>query len=323
MASGQGTLPSDLPHAFRVSTALARGATRRRMRGADLASPFWGVRTRSDVVEDIDSDLDLRERAALARIRAYAPRMSSLAFLTHESSALLWRLPIPLYEGMPVHAGVLHPHRAPRGAGVRGHEIAAHLVAIRELDGIRVSSPAATWAQLAAKLSLRDLVAVGDAIIRIPRGPGGVPGTASAALGTVEQLRAAALAGKRRGAARIREALPLLRPGASSRPESHLRLELIACGLPEPELDVEIRTLAGALLGISEVVFPRWRTVVEYEGDHHRTLKSQWNRDIDKYDAYRAAGWQVVRITAEHLYGDGATAGRRVREALIRQGWRP
>jgi hypothetical protein len=292
------------------------------MRAADLSTPFWGVRTRSEAVDDA-AGFDARERAALARIRAYAVRMSPLAFFTHESAAILWGLPIVVHERMPVHVGVLHPHRAPRGAGVRGHEIGAHLVSVRELDGVHVSSPASTWAQLGGTLSLRDLVAVGDALIGVPRGPGGAPGIASDALSTIEQLADAAIAGKRRGAVRMREALPLLRQGASSRPETHLRLELMACGLPEPLLDVEIRTSTGALLGISEMAFPRWRTVVEYEGDHHRTLKSQWNRDIEKYDAYRVAGWQVVRITAEHLYGDGPSAGRRVRDALIERGWRP
>ncbi len=257
------------------------------------------------------------------RLRSYAARMGRGAFFTHHSAAVCWGLPVPLAPGALVHVAVLAPHRAPRGAGIVGHAISPHLVTVREHDGLRVSSPASVWVQLGAVLEVADLVAVGDAIIRVPRGRHGRLLDASTALATLDQLEAAAHAGNRKGAARIRAALPLLRQGASSRPETHLRISLLGAGLPEPELDGEVRSAAGLLLGISEIVFRTWRVAVEYEGDQHRTDRRQWNRDIHKYEAYRAAGWHVIRITAEHLYGRRPIAVARVRDGLMRAGWRP
>jgi hypothetical protein len=320
-------LPSGLGSAFRVSTARRAGASIGRMRATDLERPFWGVRTvrvHGEVREMRGSggSQQAREVNALARIEAYAPRMSPLGFFSHLSAARLLGVPLPWTDGEPVHVSVLRPHRAPRGAGVRGHEIDGRLVSVRLIDGMRVASPASTWAQLGPALNLRDLVALGDAMVRIPRVPGGGRGDPTSALATVEELQGAISVGRRLGAAKLREALPLIRVGAASRPESHLRLELLDHGLPEPELDREVRNGAGCLLGISELAYPQWKVAVEYEGDHHRSSAAQWNRDIEKYEHYASEGWAVVRITAEHLYGDRPRAADRVRAVLLERGWR-
>jgi hypothetical protein len=245
------------------------------------------------------------------------------AFFVLESAALIYGLPVPIHVDTPVHVGVYQPHRAPRGRGVSGHQVPRHLVALRDIGGLTVTSPASTWAQLGAVLSVRDLVAVGDAIVRVPRGEGGAPADPASALGTTAQLEAAIAAGRRVGIGRLREALPLIRVGSSSRPESHLRLDLMDARLPTPVLDHEVRDGVGRLLGISEIAFPGFRVAVEYEGEQHRVDKLQWNRDIEKYREYAAAGWTVVRVTAETLYGSSRPAAALVRDALWDAGWRP
>ena len=78
--------------------------------------------------------------------------------------------------------------------------------------------------------------------------------------------------------------------------------------MPPADLDVEIRDASGRLLGISEFAYRERRVVVEIEGDHHRTSRAQWNRDLDKYAAYAAAGWEVVRVTSHHLRQGRAVA---------------
>jgi hypothetical protein len=254
-------------------------------------------------------------------VLAYAPRLSPLAFYVGPSAALLLRVPIPVDDVLPVYVGVLHPHRAPRGKGVRGRQIMPHLVSIRTRHGLRIASPASVWVQLAATLSVRDLVAAGDAIVRVPRLGGGLRGDPASALATFDELANATEAGPRVGIAKLRRALPLIRGAGASRPEVHLRLALAEAGLPEPELDYEVRTSSGVLLGISEIAFPRWRVVVEYEGDHHRTDRNQWSRDIEKYEAYAQEGWTTVRVTRKHMDGPHADAPARVRQALLRAGW--
>ena len=316
-------LPAHLGESFRVSAARASGVSRGRLRSRDLDRPFWGVRQRVGDRLEVRPDDTAQAAAARRRVLAYAPRLSPLAFYVGSSAALLLRLPIPV-DDLTVHIGVLHPHRSPRGTGVRGHQIMPHLVSVREHEGLRIASPASVWVQLGAELGVRDLVAAGDAVVRVPRGEGGVRRNPGSALATIKQLRNAVDAGPRAGAAKLRAAWPLIRGGAMSRPEVHLRLDLADAGLPEPELDFEVRTDGGILLGISEIAYPTWRVALEYEGDHHRTDREQWNRDIDKCDAYRRAGWDVVRITRAHQYGAPgrpATAVQRVRDALLRAGW--
>ena len=155
---------------------------------------------------------------------------------------------------------------------------------------------------LGRELSMRELVVVGDAIVKIPRDHRGRL-QPEQQLATIEQLRRAVKAGHRRGVAKLREALAHIRVGSSSPLETEYRLDAAAAGLPEPELDVEIRDAGGSLCGITEVVYPEYRTLVEIEGDHHRTDQQQWDRDIEKYAAYVAAGWEVVRLTSRHIRG--------------------
>jgi hypothetical protein len=263
------------------------------------------------------------EREALERIAHYAPRMAPHAFWSHESAALLWGIPLPLPLDLDVHVSVLRPHRAPRGKGVHGHQLAPGGVIIRELHGLRIADPASTWLQLSRTLSLRDLVAAGDAIVAIPRDSFGRLLPPDAALATLAELEAAALGFAHPGRAGALAALPLLRVGSSSRPETHLRLALMDAGLPEPDLDVDIHDRHGRKLGHSELVYRGFRVVVEYECRHHLTSARQWNRDIAKYEDYAAAGWRVVRITSEHLYPHPVEAVSRVTTALLTAGWRP
>jgi len=320
-------LPASLGGVFSVGAALRDGVSRGRLRAGDLVTPFWGVRALADVTPELGFAegrmLSEDERTALSRILLYAPRMSERAFLSHGTAALAWGAQLPSWLVTVVHVSVLRPHRAPRGAGVSGHQLAPEGVVVQEHGGLRMTSPATTWAQLAALLSMRDLVAVGDAFVNIPRDPFGHRRGPETALTTKDALAAAASSVRRAGAPKARRALELVRIGASSRPETHLRLAILDAGLPEPELDVDVFDDSGRKLGHSEIVYPRHRVAVEYEGLHHLKSARQWNRDIAKYEAYAAAGWAIVRITAEHLYTHPQQAPARVRGALLRAGWHP
>jgi hypothetical protein len=182
---------------------------------------------------------------------------------------------------------------------------------------MRVTDPATTWAMLGRSLDLYDLVAVADAIIRVPRMPGTHGGDASS-IASPADLAAALDAGRRLGAVRLREAIRRTRNGASSRPETWLRLVLEDAGLPGPVLDYDVFSDEGRFLGCSELAYPERRVAVEYESDRHLTRR-QLERDIDKYADYDAAGWTVVRLTAQHVFRYSAEAIRRVSAALARE----
>jgi hypothetical protein len=50
---------------------------------------------------------------------------------------------------------------------------------------------------------------------------------------------------------------------------------------------------------------------LEYEGDHHRIDRRQFNRDIARFEALPDLGWITVRVTAEDTQGGilGRVAG--------------
>lgn len=317
------SLPRSLPDAFSLRDALATGVSPQRLRAADLEHPFRGMRVVAGRTDDTPPDGPLARDAAMHRdvlhaARCYATIMSPHAFYAGRTALALHRAPIE--HGDELDVAVLSPRTRPRRRGIRGRRIDAALVSVRTYEGMRVASPASAWAMLGAESTLRELIVVGDFLVRIPRDDHGRPRPV-AQLTTVEQLRRAIEAGRRTGRATLLEALTHIRVGSSSPLESEYRLSAAAAALPEPELDVEIRDAAGRLLGISEIVYRGHTLIVEIEGDHHRTSRRQWDRDIEKYQAYTAHGWEVVRLTARHVRSPRGV--EIVRAALIRRGWLP
>jgi hypothetical protein len=282
------------------------------------------IRRESDDTPADDEEPYARDRAQYRHLlrlcRAYREVMPPHAFFAARTAAVL--LGAHIAHGDDLDVAVLAPARAPRRRGIHGIKVAPALVSVRAHQGLRLSSPASTWAMLAAQSTVRELVIVGDAFLRIPRDNRGVP-RPHEQLATPSQLAAAVAVGPRRGQQRLRDALEQVRVGSASPLESEFRLDAAAAGLPEPTLDAEIRDASGRLLGIADASYPAFRTIVEVEGDHHRTSRAQWNRDIEKYAAYAAEGWEVVRLTAAHIRGMDAPATSMVRSVLLRRGWRP
>ena len=316
-------VPDSLSVAFTNSDAVAAGITLDQLRRPELQHPFRGVRTRPLSPADGEAPADTWRRAILHRAAALRLVMPSSHFFSHITAAIIWGLPVPVSadpEDLTLDVGTFHPHRTPRGGSVRGHQLQPGLGHTTRHGGFAVTTPATTWATLGAQLSVHDLVALGDAIARIPRVPGGYRAPA-APLGTIDQLRSAVSAGRRNGVGALRVALPLVRCGSSSHPESIVRLLLVEAGLPEPQLDVDVFDDSGTLLGCSEMAYPQYRVAIEYEGDHHRVERAQWNRDIDKYHAYAENGWTVVRLTSAIVFGRPGETACRVGSALLRAGW--
>ena len=315
-------LPGGLGPAFSCGDARAAGVSPKRLRAKDLAAPFRGVRTVPDA-EPPASGIDplARQREVRERTRrlasAYAEIMPAHAVFAGRTAAVL--LGAPLDPGPDLVVAVPDPMRAPRRIGIRGVKSRPEYLRATVVDGLRATDPASTWAMLGAELGIRDLVVVGDAFVHVPRDSSGhrMP---HARLATIDDLGAALASGRRRGARQLRAALALIREGSASPLETDFRLDATAAGLPVADLDVEVRDRHGRLVGISEVVYPAFRTIVEIEGDHHRVDRAQWDRDIGKYAAYSALGWEVVRLTARHVR-HRRTAVAVVDDVLRRRGW--
>lgn len=116
----------------------------------------------------------------------------------------------------------------------------------------------------------------------------------------------AGLAGVHAGRRGIRQALAALQlvdPGAESPRETWLRLLIVSAGLPRPCTQIEVRNEHGAVIAVVDMGWPELKIAVEYEGDHHRTSRAQFNRDIRRIDELIELGWIVIRVTVEDTPG--------------------
>lgn len=76
---------------------------------------------------------------------------------------------------------------------------------------------------------------------------------------------------------------------------------LVDGGLPEPEVNHVLLDERGHFVAEGDLVYPRARVWIEYEGDGHRTDKRQFRKDLRRYEQLQDLGWRVVRVTADDL----------------------
>ncbi|MFC4224101.1 endonuclease domain-containing protein [Lysinibacter cavernae] len=225
--------------------------------------------------------------------------------------------PPPTPDGQPIptlHVATQPPLRARRAAGIHGFQFDRPGGSIVLRRGVPVADVVSTWLQLASALTTDDLVAAGDYLIRVPEYPDRNdprPYTSAA------QLISAAGAFVGRGKANVRRALPLIREGSDSRPETHLRLLLQRAGLPEPNLNPVIRDRFGVRIGRADLVYPEAKLIVEYDGDQHRTNTAQYEHDMTRVYRFGAEEWHVYRVRAHGLYREPRVTAARVRGLFL------
>lgn len=256
-----------------------------------------------------------RERE-LRLIRALGLRLVDGQFLSHRSAAMLWGAPLQAGLQPELHATAFEPKRAPKIQGVHGHRSELHRAQTREVDGVRVASPATVFAT-SGGLPLTDLVALGDFLVRIHREGYGRRGVGKPPLATVEELKAVVALGRWRGNPRLLQALALIREDAWSPRESTTRVHLVAGGLPEPDLNVDVFDEHGNFLGCLDMVYRRFKVAVEYQGQQHA---ERYAEDVERYEALAAAGWKTIQVT-NTLLARPSTMVARVEEALRERGW--
>lgn len=319
-------LPDECGDGFPVRIARLHGVSRSRLRGRDLEAPFHGVRIvagRTPAFHDIDDPYERQRQQRVHRARTYAPGLHPGHFFSHQTAASIWGAPLPLeftdddelagYAELPLHVSAAGATSFPRATGVKGHRTLDSLTSIRTEDGLRVTSPAATWVSLGT-LPLFDIVAIGDHLCRAWRHGRGRPTPGRLSFCTVDDLRAALDAGRRRGAARLRASIDLIREDSWSPRETKVRCILVTAGLPEPELNVDLYDEHGRFLGCVDMVYRHERVIVEYLGMLH---DSRWAADVERIAGLRAAGWTVIEVTSPLLKNPEELV-RRVAAALRR-----
>lgn len=162
---------------------------------------------------------------------------------------------------------------------------------VATLEGMPVTTPARTALDLASRYPPGRAVALIDALARATR----------LKMPDVELL--AERYKGRRGIRRALCALDLVDAGAESPRETWLRLLLIRAGFPRPRTQIPVRDQYGQLVAVADMGWEDVKIAVDYEGDHHRTDRRRFNRDIRRAEALAELGWIDVRVTAEDTEG--------------------
>lgn len=298
-----GMRPRPLPSQLSARAFAVRdsGLPAKRHRAADLERSVHGARMAKR------KKLDTRSRCEL-----FAARMPRHNFFSHATAAVLLQVPLPLAveSDSRVHVSVAAPASSPHAKGLIGHRLALQPGDLVTLRGLRLTSPARTWCDLASLLELDDLIAAGDYLIHHDS-----PLTSRAEIERVLDRMPRA-----RGIRRAREALPLLSDRPESPQESKLRLILLRSGLPEPEINYEMVDTETGKEVRPDFRFRRYKVILEYQGEYHRT-KNQWRKDMTRRSRLEAQGWYVMELNADDL-DDPTELVARIHRALARHGSR-
>ena len=292
-----------MDESFTVAAGVEAGVPWGRLYGATFGRPFRGVR--STTVETLDH---------LGKCRAYSLLDREQHTFSHESAAVIHGFPLPDYHRPDaIHIAVFAPRKPPQMRGVKAHQLlpAGHRIA--RVDGLRCFAREDTWAQLSRRLSIEDLVVIGDWLVT-----GDEPYSGEASPSTTEDLeRALRHHGRRPGIQRLRQAIELVRYGSLSPQETRVRLELVGAGLPEPLLNHRVHHF-GHRVAMVDLAYPADRLAIEYLGDHHRTDQATYQEDIHRRERLSSAGWTTIFLTAADLRGPTPRAALMVRRALLR-----
>lgn len=309
-------LPPSLGSAFSVAAARDLGIGRSRLRSSDLERPYRGVRLRGGQPTRAQDRFEAARERERVLIEGLHQRLVPGQFFSHRSAALIWEVPLPHRDRPEIHVSVVAPVRAPRILNVIGHRLELERSRPVIRAGLPVTSAAATWAALGT-LSLLDLVAAGDALVRRHRPGYGRSRVGAAPLTTREELAEMVALGRWRNQSRLGQALELIREDSWSPRESRVRVELVLAGLPEPALNIDVHDRHGRFLACVDMSYPKYKVAVEYQGGHHSATYAE---DIERIERLRAEGWIVIQVSKALAARPGELV-RRVETALRRRGW--
>lgn len=207
----------------------------------------------------------------------------------HLTAARLFGLPLPnSLIGSHLH---LITHEAGKHVTRRGITVRRRTLFNpgRWLE-LPMCAPSELLIDLSAVLSLEALVAAGDAMVGNWHGP---------PLCSLPFLRQGLEKHHyMRNREKIERAVSLIRETVDSPRETDLRLWCRSRGLPEPTVHPRVVCRMNSRVVEPDLGFERQKLALEYEGDHHRSSQQQWDSDIDRDEALRFEGWEVLKVTS-------------------------
>jgi very-short-patch-repair endonuclease len=179
-----------------------------------------------------------------------------------------------------------------RGIVVHSDQLAADEV--HTVSGMRATTAPRTAFDIGRGLPVAKAVPILDALLNATR------------IKPADVIAVADRHPRTRGVRRLRAALELADGGAESPQETRVRLLLIGAGLPKPETQIEFRDLHVRV----DMGWRAWKVGVEYDGIQHWENRYQRSWDIERIALLEAAGWSVVRVSAEMLSRPNAIVER-------------
>ena len=303
----QTALPATLASGpFTLTDATAEGVPRNRLLRPDVAHVSRGLYR--------PAGWDFELEAAARALSAATPS----AWISHVTAARIRSSCLPPWLADSTELHLSKPRSLPsvRRQGVVGHTVTAADGEVESVDGIRISTRPRTWLDMARVVPLKDLICLGDELIRLPRPEFEGRDTPFA---TLEELRAMTDRHKNlQGIVRAREALELMRVGADSGPETLLRLAMLDAGIPEPQLQLRLRA-ADPSSPSADLGYRHRRVAIQYDGGHHLAPRQRLS-DRRRDKAFEAAGWTVHIFDRDDL-ADGFEGAVRMIKRELRSAW--
>lgn len=155
--------------------------------------------------------------------------------------------------------------------------------------GLRASLPVTTVPRTAFDIGRRG--SLGESVARLDAlsNATGVTGAEIAAVADAHR--------RTRGVRQLDKALTLFDAGAESPRETWLRLMVIEAGFPRPRTQIPV-VVDGRRKYYLDMGWEALLVALEYDGDHHRTDRIQFARDITRLEELADLGWTVIRVAA-------------------------
>ncbi|MEL7976636.1 DUF559 domain-containing protein [Isoptericola sp. F-RaC21] len=274
----------DSPPPFTVTDGVRAGLSRKQLRaGRRWDAPFTGVRLPAG------SSTELHDRC-----RALCLMLDDDVAFSHTTALDLLRVERPWThaDDERLHVVTMRSGDRAERPGVVAHWTRQSFLDTVEIDGLLVTSPAQTFTHIACELRLPDdVVVLGDAMMRRKH----------RLTSPAELLDVSSRTHKVKGIVQVRDAIPRMRPNTDSSTETRTRLLLVDAGLPCPRVNEVVFAPDGAYVKRVDLLYLEQKVAIEYDGDHHRTDREQWQEDIRRRRLLETLGWTVIVVVAEDL----------------------
>lgn len=277
---------------FTVAQAATLGIDRKVLRGLRFRRLFRGVY----IAADVALTLRLWLKAALLVL----PKD---AVVSHVSAARLWGFDVRGRDELEFSTNTTAVTSLP---GVRLHRRRARLTDCA-LDELPLTGPDRTFVDCGTRLGLVELVQLAEHLLHTRAT-------------TLDTLRRFCHDRHLDGVQRARRALKFVLEGAESPMETLVRLMLVFARLPCPAPNRWITDTSGRPVARADLLYERYRVIVEYDGWHHERDSRQRQRDRERREVLEGLGYRLIVVTHADLRTPQSVPWR-VFEALRDRGY--